>query len=58
MTIATVLLVLMFGCLIYLTVDWIIDEVKRNRGNQEELERWDALYPNKNERTHATKNKR
>jgi hypothetical protein len=42
MTIATVLLVLMFGCLIYLTIDWIVQEIRRERRNRQELKDWNA----------------
>jgi hypothetical protein len=40
MTIATVLLILTFGCLIYLTIDLIVQEIKRERANKKELKDW------------------
>jgi hypothetical protein len=40
MIIATVLLILTFGCAIFLTVDWVIDELKRDKNNKRELQSW------------------
>jgi hypothetical protein len=51
----TVLFVAMLLCLIYLTVDWLVDEVKRARANKQELETWDALTNNPNETNERTK---
>jgi hypothetical protein len=40
MTIATVLIILLFVCAIYITVDWIVDELKREKNNKRELDSW------------------
>jgi hypothetical protein len=40
------LFVLMGLCLFYLTVDWLVDEWKRERANKKELEDWNVDYDN------------
>jgi hypothetical protein len=40
MTIAAVLLILMILCATFLTIDWVIDELKRTKNNKAELESW------------------
>jgi hypothetical protein len=42
MVVATLLLIGMFLCAIYLTVDRVIDEWKRDKETKRELEDWDA----------------
>jgi len=45
MIILTILVVAMFLCLAYLTVDHVISEIKRDRETKRELDDWNAPPP-------------
>lgn len=54
---ATLLLIAMILCAIYLTVDRVVDEIRRDRDNKRELEHWNAAPPKQYEPTRKTKNR-
>jgi hypothetical protein len=58
MVVATLLLIGMFLCAIYLTVDRIIEEVRRDKENKRELEDWNAEPPPPKQYEPTRKNKK
>ena len=54
---ATLLLIAMILCAIYLTVDRVVDEIRRDRDNKRELEYRNAAPPNQYEPIKKTKNR-
>jgi hypothetical protein len=45
MIIATILFIALVILAVYLTADWIVDEIKQSRANKRELEDWNASQP-------------